>query len=239
MRKSFLTGLLLLTPALTTVASAASLGDAQALFNNGNWKAAADLALSLKTADGYALAAKSITLGASTSAVADKDKAELFQKAEDYANQAIKADPNNADGYFELARADGRLAQFSGILKSLGLAKNVKVALDKTISLDPKLAGAYVALGLWNAELAGKGFLVARTTGADGTRVQPNFEKAIALEPSNPTHHLEFANALMTLNARNKPAAVAQLQKAITLPATTYWERQDIELAKAKLASLR
>lgn len=239
MRKSFLTALLLTPVLLASSAGAASLGDAQTLFNNGNWKAAADLALSLKTADGYALAAKSVTLGASTSAVAEKDKAEQFQKAEDYANLAIKADPNNANGYFELARADGRLAQFSGILKSLGLAKSVKVALDKTVSLDPKLAGAYIALGLWNAELAGKGYLVARTTGADGGRVQPNFEKAIALEPTNPTHHLEYANALMTLNSRNKAAAVAQLQKALALPATTYWERQDIETAKAKLASLR
>ena len=98
-------------------AAAAGLTDAQALLDQGKWQDAANLALSLKTAEGSALAAQSYTLGAAL--LPDKQKKPLFQKAQMLAKDAIKADPNSANAHFELARADGRLAQYSGDRKSV------------------------------------------------------------------------------------------------------------------------
>jgi tetratricopeptide (TPR) repeat protein len=241
MRTPKLSALLLLATSLSIgvfssgTAAAAGLPDAQALLDQGKWQEAATLAAGLKTVEGLSLAARATTYGAAL--LPDDQKRTQFEKAQELAKQAIGLNPNSADAHFELARADGRLAQYSGILKSLGLAGEVKRELDTAIRLNPKLAGAYVALGLWNAELTSKGFLATQATGASRAQINVNFQKAIALEPTTPVHRIEYANALVLQN--NKPTATAQLQRAITLPANTFWEKRDLEAAKAKLASLK
>ncbi|MDK2011374.1 MULTISPECIES: tetratricopeptide repeat protein [unclassified Deinococcus] len=231
MRKIALT----LSLALIATASAQSLQSAQALYDQGKWQDAAAAAAELNTSDGLALAAEATTAGAGL--VADGQKKALFEKAQAYAKQAIAKDKNNADAYFELARAQGRLAQFSGILQSLGLAGEMKKNLDMAVKLDPKMAGAYVALGLWNANLVSKGFIATRATGADKGQIIPNFEKAIALEPATAVHRIEYANALLLQG--KKAEAAAQLEKAISFNATTFWEKRDEETAKAALAKLK
>ena len=226
--------LLALTLALPT-AGAQSLQSAQDLFDQGKWQEAATAAAALRTSAGYALAAEATTNGAGL--VADNQKKATFAKAQDYAKQAIALDRNNADAYFELARAQGRLAQFAGILQSLGLAGDMKKNLDQAIKLRPNMASAYVALGLWNANLDAKGAIARSATGAKRAQVAPNFEKAIALEPNRAIHRIEYANALLLQG--NKAAAKAQLEKAVSLPASTFWERQDLAGAQASLNKLK
>ena len=234
MRTLILTALL----SVSTLSLAASATEANALLDKGAWQDAATMAASLNTSDGFAVASKATTLGASISP--EGAKRNLLVKAQGYANQAIKLNPNNANAYFELSRADGRLAQFSGILQSLGLAGDIKTALDKAIALDPKMDEAYVALGLWNAELIAKGFIATRATGADRDQVVPNFEKAIALNPTLIAHRIEYANSLLDLNKNgNKALAVAQLQKAVTLTPVTYWDKLDLVTAQEKLNALK
>ncbi|WP_322472180.1 tetratricopeptide repeat protein [Deinococcus sp. AB2017081] len=231
MRTTALTlALMLSAPAL-----AQSQQAAQALYDQGKWQEAASAAAALNTSAGLALAAEATTGGASL--VPDSQKKALFTKAQDYAKAAISRDPNNADAFFELARAQGRLAQFSGILQSLGLATDMKGNLDKALSLNPKMAGGYVALGLWNANLVAKGFIAVRASGADRNQIVPNFEKAIALEPNVAIHKIEYANALILQG--KKAEAAAQLDRAVALPADTFWEKRDLEAAKATLAKLR
>ncbi len=225
----------LLTALMLGHAAAAGLPDAQALLDQGKWQDAATVARALKTAEGYALAAQAYTLGAAL--LPDNQKKAQFQQAQDLAKLAIKTDSNSANAHFELARADGRLAQYSGILQSLGLAGEVKRELETAIKLNPNLAGAYVALGLWNAELTAKGFIATQATGARRDEIAKNFDKAIALEPNVASHKMEYANALLLQN--NKAAAVAQLEKMVTLPATTFWQQRDLAASKAKLASLK
>lgn len=234
MRIAIVTALL----TVSTVSFAASVQEAGALLDRGEWQAAASMATTLNSSDGYALAAKATTLGASVSP--QEARKALLVKAQGYANQAIKLNPNSATAYFELSRADGRLAQFVGILQSLGLAGDIKRALTKAIELDPKMDEAYVGLGLWNAELVAKGFIATQAAGANRGDVIPNFEKAIALAPTAIAHRLEYANALLDLNrGANKGAAVAQLQKAVSIPPVTFWDKQDIMTAQKKLDSLK
>ncbi|GAA5437279.1 hypothetical protein [Deinococcus aquaticus] len=221
--------------ALAVTASAQSVQAATSLFDQGKWQEAAAAAVALNSSDGFALAAEATTAGSAL--VPDNQKKALFEKAQGYAKQAIAKDKNNAEAYFEMARAQGRLAQFSGILQSLGLAGDMKKNLDMAIKLDPKLTGAYVALGLWNANLVAKGFIAVRASGADKAQIVPNFEKAISLEPDVAVHRIEYANALI-LQGRKADAA-AQLQKAVSIPANTFWEKRDLEAAKATLAKLK
>jgi tetratricopeptide (TPR) repeat protein len=233
MRTLIMTALL----ATTTVSYAASLQEANALLNRGYWQNAGTMAAGLGTSEGYAVAAKATTLGASISPAGVKRS--MLEKAQGYANQAIKLDANNANAYFELSRADGRLAQFTGILQSLGLAGEVKRSLNKAIELNPKLDGAYVGLGLWNAELISKGFIATRAAGANRDDVIPNLEKAIALAPTAIAHRIEYSNALLDLDRNgNKAAAIAQLQKAVSFAPVTYWDKVDLLTAKKKLSDL-
>jgi tetratricopeptide (TPR) repeat protein len=234
MRTFILTALL----SVSTVSLVASVQEASTLLDRGEWQAAASMGAGLNSSDGYALASKATTLGASISA--ENAKKALLVKAQGYANQAIKLNPNNATAYFELSRADGRLAQFTGILQSLGLAGDIKRALIKAIELDPKMDEAYVGLGLWNAELVAKGFIATQAAGANRNDVIPNFEKAITIAPTAIAHRLEYANALLDLNRNaNRGAAVAQLQKAVSLTPVTFWDKQDIITAQKKLDDLK
>lgn len=228
---------LIVTAALTlaATASAQSLSAATSLFEQGKWQEAATAAAALNSSEGFALAAEATTAGSAL--VPDNQKKALFEKAQGYAKQAIAKDKNNAEAYFEMARAQGRLAQFSGILQSLGLAGEMKKNLDTAIKLDPKLPGAYVALGLWNANLVSKGFIAVQASGANKNQIIPNFEKAISLEPEVAVHRIEFANALILQN--RKAEAATQLQKAVSIPAETFWEKRDLEAAKATLAKLK
>ncbi|GAA5440284.1 hypothetical protein ACFQDE_02290 [Deinococcus caeni] len=228
---------LIVTAALTlaATASAQSLSAATSLFEQGKWQEAANAAAALNSSEGFALAAEATTAGSAL--VPDNQKKALFEKAQGYAKQAIAKDKNNAEAYFEMARAQGRLAQFSGILQSLGLAGEMKKNLDTAIKLDPKLPGAYVALGLWNANLVSKGFIAVQASGANKNQIIPNFEKAISLEPDVAIHRIEYANALI-LQGR-KAEAATQLQKAVSIPANTFWEKRDLEAAKATLAKLK
>lgn len=222
----------------TSAALAASVQEASTLLDKGDWKAAASMGAALGSVEGLAVAAKATTLGAGISP--DSQKRALYEKAQDYANQAIALNPASAVANFELARADGRLSQFVGVLQSLPLARDIKAALTKALQADPKMDEAYVALGLWNAELVSKGSFVAFAYGADGAQVVPNFEKAVAIAPNTIIHRVEYANALLKLDpTKNKAAAVAQLQKAVTLTPVTYWDKLDLKTAQDKLASLK
>lgn len=219
-------------------AFAQSQQSAQDLLDKGNWQEAANAAAALNTSAGYALAARASSMGGSIATGAAAKS--LFGKAQDFANKAISLDANNSDAYFELARAQGRLAQTMDPFSQLDLAKKIKGNLIKALTLDNKLAGAYVALGLWNATLDTpdfKGAVARGQTGASRSQVAPNFERAIALEPNNPTHRLEYGTALLKMN--NRAAAKAQYEKAVALPASTYWEKRDQAIAQACLAKLK
>jgi len=215
--------------------TAVALASPAALVDEGRFQEAYQEALGLGTPEGYALAAKAASYFAGYKATADKDKEAWYTKAEQAAKKAIEADPNYPEGYFELARAQGRLAQFRGILASLNLASSVRDNLKKTLELDPNHDSAMVALAIWNLELAQKG--VGWMYGASIKRVEPLFQKAIALNPTAIAHRLEYGSALIRL--KKPDAARAQLEKALELPAKTWVDRADQEKARKLLAELR
>jgi hypothetical protein len=218
-------------------AFAAGLQDAQALYAKGEFQKASDTAVAAGGADGFAFAAKANSIFANTRPAGEQEN--LYVKSENYATQAIKLDAKLDTGYFELARAIGRLSQLRGVGAALlqGLGTKVKDNLDKAISLNAKNASAMVALGLWHSEIIAKGagFLY----GADGGKVGPLMEKAIALEPDVMIHRIEYARALMLLDAKNKAKAVELLEKAVTLKVNDAAEAIDFERAKKDLAALK
>ena len=230
--------LLALLLASSLALAAGTLQDAQLQYKNGDFTGAVQTAVALNTSDGFALAAKSNSIFASTQ-MNSKQEA-IYVQSEKYARSAIGLDANNSDGYFEIARALGRLSQLRGILAALaqGLGGQIKDNLDKAIRLDPQYANALVALGLWHAEIVGQG--VAFLYGADPTKGLAAFNRAIKLEPKAIIHHVEFARGLMLIDAgKNKGEAIAQLEIAVTLTPRDAAEKLDLERAKRDLAALK
>ncbi|HWG85553.1 MAG TPA: hypothetical protein VNT60_08750 [Deinococcales bacterium] len=232
--------LAVLVLAVSTVAVAATLQDALGQYAKGDFQEAATTAAGLRTAEGYALAAKATSIFATTRPEREQDA--LFVKAEALANQAIAADARVPEGYFERARALGRLSQLRGVLQALaqGYGGRVKADLEKALQLRPNYASALVAFGLWHAEIASKGAIVNAIYGGDASRVALLMDRAIALEPDVPIHRIEYAKALMLLDAgKNKERARALLTQASGMRASDAAERLDIERAKRELAELK
>ncbi|WP_353512962.1 hypothetical protein [Thermus sp. LT1-2-5] len=222
----------LLTLALAQASQVAALVDA------GRFQEAYEMGLKLGTPEALALAAKGASFYALYEAKTEEKRA-WFEKAEKAASQAIAKDPNYPEGYFERARALGRLSQYKGILEALseGLAPRIRNDLERTLKLKPDHAGAMVALALWHFELVQKGWLVAATQGADGGKVEPLMKKAIELEPDGIIHRVEYARVLAAWN--KKEEARKQLEIALSLPAKTAADRYDQERARQELARLK
>jgi Tfp pilus assembly protein PilF len=212
--------------------------EVRGLLDAGRYVEAYQQGQRLGTAEGLALAAKAASFYAMYQAK-ENERYDWFQKAEAAATEAIKKDPDYPEGYFERARALGRLSQYKGILQALaeGLAPRIKGDLEKTLKLKPDHAGAMVALALWHFELVQKGWLVAATQGADGAKAEPLMRKAIELEPDVIIHRVEYAKVLAAWG--KKEEARKQLETALSLPARTAADRYDQERARQELAKLR
>lgn len=219
---------------LTALAQA----EVEELLTQGRYQEAYQQGQRLGSAEGLALAAKAASFYAVYQAK-ESERYEWFQKAEVAATGAIKKDPNYPEGYFERARAVGRLSQYKGILQALteGLAPKVREDLEKTLKLNPKHAGAMVALALWHFEISQKGWLVAQMYGADAGQVEPLFKKVIALEPEVIIHRVEYAKVLASWGRREE--ARKQLEVALSLPAKTAADRYDQKRAQEELVKLR
>jgi hypothetical protein len=215
----------------------APLQDAQKLYAKGEFKAAFELASDIDSAEGQTLAAKANSIYAGTQP--ENKQEPLYAISEKYAGNAIKLNSKYAAGYFELARALGRLSQLRGTLAALsqGLGTRIKTNLETCLDLDRSSASCMVAFGLWHAEIVAKG--VGWVYGANEGASINFFERALALEPKVIIHRVEYAKAMLLLNRdKFKAAAKAQLEIAIKLEPRDAADKLDLERAKRDLAEL-
>lgn len=227
-------GLVLWAVLLLSAGLAQNVAAIEKLVDDGKFQEAYEAGLRLGTAQGLILAAKAASYFAGYQAK-DNEKADWFGQAEAAARRAIQADGNNAEAYFELARAQGRLSQYRGILESLGLASGIKENLDRTIRLNPRHAGAKVALALWHHSLISKN--VGWLYGANGNQIMPLFNEAIQLEPQTIIHKVELAGVLAAQG--KKEDARKQYEAALAIAAKNAADRFDLDRARREMAALR
>jgi tetratricopeptide (TPR) repeat protein len=222
----------------TVTLAAGSLQEAKSLYAKGEFLKASNVAAELNTAEGNALAAKALSLHASTQP--EKNQDELYSKAETYARAAIKTNAKYAEGYMETARALGRLSQLRGVMTALsqGYGSQIRENLDKCLELDKDHAGAMVAYGVWHSEIVSKG--VGWLYGASGDKGLEYFNKAIKLEPKTIIHRVEFARGMVLLDkAKFLPKAIEHLEVAVKLTPNDAAEKLDLVRAQRDLASLK
>ena len=144
---------------------------------------------------------------------------EMYQKSLDYAELAVKANPNASMGYTRRAIAMGRVALFKGVWDSIDLVKEVRADCEKAIDLDKNNPAAYYVLGRTHAKLCEKPKIIRWPLGlswANYDDAKANYEKAIALRPTFIMYRLDAARAYKEVDEYDK--AKEQLTKIATLP---------------------
>ncbi len=145
--------------------------------------------------------------------------------AEDYGRKAVKADPNGTWGHFYIAASLGKIAMHSSVSKQIDLAEEIRAEVEKAIALDPQNGFAYHVYGVWHrrmAEIGQMSRVLASTflwrsipKGSMETSVK-YLKKAIFLNPTVISHHLELAKTYIALGKWE--LARALLKSSLALP---------------------
>lgn len=144
--------------------------------------------------------------------------------AEEYARRAVKADPNGTWGHFYVAASLGKIALQSSIPKQIDLSREIREEVEKAIALDPQNGYAYHVYGVWHRKMAEIGKMSRMLSFAVLWRSVPRgsmersveyLKKAISLNPTVISHHLELAKTYMAMGkwqlARSSLKSVQEL----------------------------
>jgi tetratricopeptide (TPR) repeat protein len=130
---------------------------------------------------------------------AEKEKQlEYYQKAFDYADKAVKAKPDSANGYIRRAIANGRVALFKGVWSAIDFVKQAKADCEKALSIDPNNATAYYIFGRTHAKLCEKSKMIRWPLGLGWANMDESlkyYDKAVALRPAFILYRLDAARA--------------------------------------------
>lgn len=165
---------------------------------------------------------------------------ETYQKALDFAELAVKANPNEAMGYTRRAIANGRVALFKGVWDSIDLVKQVKGDCEKAIQLDKDNPAAYYVLARTHAKLCEKPKVIRWPLGlswANYEDARANFEKAIAIRPTFIMYRLDAARTYAELDEYEK--AKEQLTRIAALPTEDEDDNQFRKEAKDLLEKIK
>lgn len=150
-----------------------------------------------------------------------------YTNGKQYAEKAIRVNPNNADGYYALSVAMGRMALAGPNKEKIAAVKAIKSNAEKALRLNPIHGRAWHVLGKWHYEVSGLNF-VERTAvkvfygGFPQASIEESiraYEKAQALEPYFALNYLELAKAYIRNDQEGK--AKGALQKLAALPNKT------------------
>lgn len=150
----------------------------------------------------------------------------IFEKGQEYADQAIAADPQNNLGYYWKSSNIGRWGQVKGILDSLFKAGPMRELLLKDLSLDPNHPDAYYVLGQLFRELPGAPLSFGNTDAAvslgrmavdlRAQAVQSGVEKELSYG-----YYIQLAKTLWKRNFTAARRASGQQKKQAALQSAT------------------
>lgn len=209
-------------------------------FHNGEFQRAAEVGLKAGGA-GVTAANKATCIHANYLETREQTKLDLFTEVAERAAALAAEAPDNPNAWYQQAYALGRYGQGISVAKALaeGLGQRVKLALEKTLALQPKHADAYITLGAFHAEVIDKvGTLIGGLTyGAKKDVGLKMFQRALQLNPGSAIAMVEYANGLVMLDGdRRMDEATALYERAAATKPLDAMERLDVELARAELA---
>lgn len=171
----------------------------------------------------------------------------LYKNAEQYARRAVAANPTDAEGHFELARAIGRNALSMGTRDRIKFAAEVREQALDALKANPKHAGALHVMGVWNAEvmrlnglsrMIAKTFLGGKVFGeASWDNAVRDLEEAVALDPNRITHRLDLGEVYEDRDRKDK--AIEEYEWIAHAPVIEFNDAKYKEQAARRLRDLR
>lgn len=171
----------------------------------------------------------------------------LYTEAEQYARRAVEANPGDAEGHFNLARALGRRALSLGKRDRVKYAGDVRTHALEALKLNPKHPGALHVMGMWNynvMSLSGMTRFMAKTflggkvfDSANWNDAQRYMEESVAVDPGRLVHHLDLARVYVARDDKTK--AAEQYELVIKGQRTEYNDKHYQSEAEAELKNLR
>jgi tetratricopeptide (TPR) repeat protein len=154
-------------------------------------------------------------------------KMSYYRLGKNYADAAIKLKPAEAEGYYVLSVAMGRLAMTGPNKEKIAAVKAIKANAEKAIRLNPAHGRAWHVLGKWHYEVSGLNFMERTAVklfygGFPESSIEASiqaYEKTQQLEPNFALNHLELAKAYH--RAGKDAKAKALLQRLFALPNKT------------------
>jgi len=157
----------------------------------------------------------------------EKTRDQYFNYAKQYAEKALKLNPNDAESNYVMAAAMGRMALISGPKEKVAASRDIRKYAELAIRFNPNHAGAWYILGKWNYEVANLNWAEKMAANLlfggipDGTLDEAikDYLKAIELEPDYILYYRDLAMALDQKKFYDEEIRV--LNKALALkPAT-------------------
>jgi tetratricopeptide (TPR) repeat protein len=163
----------------------------------------------------------------------DNKRANYFKNAELYARRAVDANPGDAEGHFNLARALGKNALSQGPRARIKYATDVRAHALECLKINPKHAGCLHVMGMWNAEvmrlngftrMLAKNLLGGKVfNSASWAEARRYMEESVANEPDRIVHHLDLAGVYRDIGEKAK--ARGEWQAVMKLPNRDYNDR--------------
>ena len=205
-----------------SVAEHNALGDLEHdAFRPGTALKHYEAALAIDSVNAHALQKASLSAVDLGEGTTDKAAAaSLFRLGEKYGRRAVAVAPDDAESYFNLARALGRAALNVGVRDRVKYAVDIREQALAALKIDPNHPGALHVMGMWNAEVMrlngferffAKNFLGGRIFGiANWKDAVSNLENAVRLDPTRLSHKLDLG--LIYRDVGEKAKARAQLE---------------------------
>ena len=221
---------------------AQSIGAARTAYAGGQFVEAAELAEAIETSEGYALAARALTIHSHYIAKEDEKEA-LFERAMQLAQRAIDSDPTNPEAHLQFAYAMGRHAQSIGSVKAAGkgYAKKSRKTLEQALRLDPDMAHAHLALAAWHVEVvrAVGSLMGGMVYGARKKEGLAHYERALEIAPEEKVVLVEYALGLLLLDDDEyREQAQDLLERSLEIPSEVASDRILHRVAIEKLTAL-
>lgn len=180
----------------------------------------------LQVSPGHVQALNQASLLCSREGTRQKDKSakqDYFNDAKNYAFEALKVEPENAESNYAMAVALGRIALISGAKEKVAASKEVKRYADLALKYRPDYAEAWHLIGKWNYELFNLGAIEKAAAKVLFGGVPPGtmedaiaaYEKCRKLKPSFILNYYDLAVAYKESN--QETLAMEVLNKALRL----------------------
>lgn len=218
---------LLSLPGLPALAS--GLEETQALYDEGQYDAAADMGEAMGTPDGLTLATKSL-LGKTNLLPRKKRSLKDVGRAITMAERAFTIEPDNLDAHLQYAVSLGIRGRLISKMRAQmqGLPNQAKEHLLIGLELGPDHAWANAFYAAWHIEVVrGGGATLANSLyGAKLDTGLEIYDRALTLQPMSAVLPYEYAQFLLATDYyRFKEKAAGLLAFSLSLPAKNHQER--------------